>query len=241
MASREKISPHYDMLVEEAAVEELRGLGWDGACAVGGKKNDVKDFDLLSAAVVSGDVRNKAREALKKHDLAYFKLGGIDENRKASECWELDAFILTHDYVKNERPGKKPALDYVSLKNMTERGIYLIIPLNLLVEKTGFLKALTLDCLKRTARLARKAKTSLILASGAKDASELRSWEDLAHYGSIIGVPKQEIKRTVSDNPHLLAGKARDRKNPDIILSGLKVLEWGELAPRKEKGMFGWY
>ncbi|MFH1835073.1 MAG: RNase P subunit p30 family protein [Methanobacteriota archaeon] len=231
----------FDLLVGESLVDELAGLGFSGACVVGKGLLAPKGFQLLCSKVVSDPVQNNARNALSSHDLVYFELADDVSNRKASECWEVDAFIVSADFVKNYRPLRKPALDFVSLKNMGERGIAIIIPVSLLLESTGFFRANTLNCFKRLVRLAGKAKVDVVLASGAKEKYGIRSPKDLMAVGVALGIPANVVVKTVSDNPLRIVNRAESRTDPNVILEGLTVLEWGDQKPVDKKRLWGFY
>ena len=229
----------FDMLVENPGLcEGIKALGFDGACFIG-ENPGVADF--YSAGIVSGEVVKSARKILEKHDLAYYNLGELTANRRASECWELDAMVCSPDFLKESRPGKRLALDYVSLKNMSERGIALIIPLSITLRFRGFLRASTINTLINTVRLAGKAGVKVITASGAANQYQLRSSQDLACFSQVLGVPEHELVRTVSSNPEALISKSADRRDPDVITSGLRVIKWGLQMKNQGKRMYGWY
>ena len=228
----------YDLLVSDAKLGgQLMDLGWTGACFSRGAPESGKGFESLSAKLVSGDVIKNARKSLDTHDLIYFELSDLSANRKASECWEVDAFIVSDEYVKQARPGKKLTLDYVSLKNMAEKGIALIIPLNLLLARNGYTRATAVNTLIKTVKLARKAKTTIVLASGAENKEQLRTPLDMTYYGKLIGVSATESRKSILR----VIFKAKDRKNPDVITAGLTVVNWGKQKPAEKKRMFGWY
>ena len=79
------------------------------------------------------------------------------------------------------------------------------------------------------------------MASGARNLSELLSPCDLLFFGGIIGLPENEVEKAVSENSRALIEKASDRNNPNVILSGLTVVEWGEQKRASEKKKYGWY
>jgi len=232
----------YDIYVAAGGCRhDLRTLGWKGACFLSPEEGSEAGFETLSCEMVSGDVRKNAQKTLEGHDLAYFELATPEENRGASECWELDAFIASDEYVRNTRPGRKPLLDYVALKGMSERGIALIVPFRVVVARSGYLRATAIDCLRRTVYLARKAKVPVVLASGASEPEGLRAPLDLASFGVFLGMSEDDSVRAVSDNPRSVFEKARDRKNPDVILAGLTVVAWGSQKQTQKKRQFGWY
>jgi RNase P/RNase MRP subunit p30 len=234
---------YYDMLVGSRGLAgDAKTLGLSGACFTGGGVKSCVDFEAYSCAVVSGDVRKNAQKALEKYDLVYVEVSSSQEvNRKASECWEVDAFVVSEEYVKGFRPIGKPMFDYVSLNNMTERCIALILPFRIILSCSGYHRATALDCLRRTVFLARKAGVKIVLASGAIGRDELRSPLDLASFGRTVGLPEDDAIGGVSDNPQRLAEKAKDRMNPDVLLAGLKVVDWGNQKPNPNKKKFGWY
>ena len=87
--------------------------------------------------------------------------------------------------------------------------------------------------------LARKYGTPLVLTSGARDKWGLRAPGELMAFGKCLGMTELEARDAVS--PAALLKKVSDRKNPNVILKGLEVLEWGKSKSKDKKKMFGWY
>ena len=88
--------------------------------------------------------------------------------------------------------------------------------------------------------LARKYKVPVVIMSCAKNKFDLRSPRDLISVGKFLGLSEDESKLAVSKNPQKIIERSKDRKNPNILIKGLEVIDWGKQKP-KQKKMYGWY
>lgn len=224
-----KMNTPYDLNVRSVeSLDYLHKLGWDGACLVqpydkkGLKKTTSKELDLLTAAEITGDIRKNARRALDHVDLVF----AAGNAREASECWEVDAIYACRD------------IDNVVARFMRERDIALMIDFSELLDARS--KSKVIRVISKNVLLARKYKIPIVMASGAITRFGIRSPRDLACVATLFGLRVTEVKRTVVDNPQQLVRKARDRKDPNVILKGLRVVSWGAQRPQTKK-YWGWY
>ncbi len=245
----------YDLHVgffDEDVIKLLEHFGYSGICIVGDvkdiKKNKEKipriktKLDILTGALVkSKDVKKEARSALEIADLILVSGGDDDTNRNASECWECD--ILCHPESGDRRDAmdyKNSGLDHAMARFMAERKIALEINFSEIMNSYGGVRSQLIGRIGQNIKLARKYKTPIIIASGASEKFGLRAPRELMAFGKFLGLTEQESKDALTKNPQLLVKKARDRKNPDILLEGLEVVEWGE-QEKKKKQQYGWY
>ncbi len=259
---------YYDLHVHlDNNLNDLKGriklakhMGWNGICLTADFQDTetIKEFSekiddmrketkltLLIGAEITAksiqELQKNSRKALSCVDLSLVNGGGDEINRAASECWEVD--ILCHpeklaekDFMKQKNSG----VDHVMAKLMAERLIALEFNFSEILNSYGMLRSHVLGRMRQNVMLARKYKALMILTSGAQDKWELRAPGELIAIGKAIGMTQIEAKLAVSENPSRLLKKSKDRKDPNIILKGLDVVEWGDQKPR-EKRMYGWY
>ena len=233
----------YDLNVggrAEEILETAKILGWDGVCLTGKARKEVSGLDVLTGAMIAAPVRKNARKALELVDMALVEGGDESVNRMASECWEVD--VLAHserntnkDFMHQRNSG----IDHIMARFMKERGIAIEISFTEVLNSSGNSRARILGRMRQNVMLARKYGTPLVLTSGARDKWGLRAPGELMAFGKCLGMTELEARDAVS--PAALLKKVSDRKNPNVILKGLEVLEWGKSKSKDKKKMFGWY
>jgi ribonuclease P/MRP protein subunit RPP1 len=244
----------------EGRVKLAEQLGWDGICLTADFQ-DIKTLkvfsdrisdmrketvmDLFSGAEITGKsaqgFQKDSRKALDYVDLILVRGGGDEVNRSAAECWEVD--LLCHpeklaekDFMKQRNSG----IDHVMAKFMAERLIGMEFNLTEILNSYGMLRSQVLGRMHQNVVLARKYSVSMILTSGGQGNWELRAPRDLISIGNILGMTPGEAKEAVSENPSKILRKSGDRKNPNILLKGLDVVEWGDQKQRGKRA-YGWY
>jgi len=239
----------YDLNVgvgDEEILKTAQTLGWDGVCLTRDVKkgdgkfcDEVSGLDVLTGAMIPSPIRKNARKALELADMVLVEGGDESVNRKASECWEVD--VLAHperntnkDFMHQRNSG----IDHIMARFMKERCIAIEINFSEVLNSSGNSRARILGRMRQNVMLARKYKTPVVLTSGARDKWGLRAPGELMAFGRCLGMTELEARTAVC--PAALLKKVSDRKNPDIILKGLEVLDWGKSKP-KEKKMCGWY
>ncbi len=243
----------YDLNVNGRVEEILKNaeiLGWDGICLTREFNRDFREFhdevsglesnlDILLGARISAPIQKNARKALDLADVIL--VGGGDEivNRKASECWEVD--ILSHperNQSKDFMHQRNSGIDHVMARFMRERGIAIEINLSEVLNSSRILRARILGRMRQNVILARRYKTPMVLTSGTRDMWGLRAPGELMAFGRCLGMTDLEAKNAVS--PTGILRKVRDRKDTNVILKGLEVIDWGGSKPEKKR-MYGWY
>ncbi|OYT26757.1 MAG: hypothetical protein B6U97_03110 [Candidatus Altiarchaeales archaeon ex4484_96] len=206
--------------------EEVKSLG------------ESSNLRYYCAALVDKPVRKNARKALKEADFVY-ALGNM---REASECWEVDMLCIPHqkeegDYMKQRNSG----IDHIIARNMAERFIALELNFSDILHTRGRERAVILGRMRQNIRLAHKYDIPLVLTTGSDNLADLRTPMDMLSLARLLGLKPDKAKDTLYSNPNRLLKKSADRRDPNVILKGLKVLDWGNLDKPKEKKMFGWY
>ncbi|MFH0861264.1 MAG: RNase P subunit p30 family protein [Candidatus Altiarchaeota archaeon] len=236
MAGLGKVRGYYDLHLEGAGASKyLQMLGWDGGvlcvdCKHGQRRPEAKG--LLTAACIGGDFQKNARTALDSFDLVYAKPDNDKALREACECWEVDMILHASGSLK---------LDSAMAKLAAEREIAFEINLSVVLEAYGVRRSSILNALHGNLILARKYGMPVVLSSGARGEFEARSPKDMVSFAVLLGLPKDEAVRSVSDNPMELVSRAARRADPNVLLGGLRVVSWGQTTPTCPKRKWGWY
>ncbi len=232
-------------------LEQLESLGWDCVCFTKEFGSGFSDFlreveglrknsplRLLTGALLNKPVRRNARKALDKADLVFVE----GQAREASECWEVD--IISHPEKEAERDFMKQrdsGVDHIIAKNMSERFIALELNFSDILHSRGRSRAILLGRIRQNIKIALKYNTPIVFTTGSDKLSDLRSPGEMVSLARVLGMDEEKAKATLSSNPSRLIEKSRKRRDPNTILKGLEVVDWGELKKPSRKKMYGWY
>lgn len=253
---------YYDLHVSakdfEEKIELAEHLGWNGICLVEDFDSNFKSFsekiknvkekskiDILIGAKIStkipNEIQRKSRAALEYADLILVDGGDEDINRAASECWEVD--ILCHPEIigKDFMDQKNSGVDHIMARFMSERVIALEIDFSRILNSYGMLRSQMMGRMRQNVMLARKYEVPIVITSNAEDRWSLRAPRELISMGLSLGMTGETAKKAVEENPLKIIKKSRDRKDPNVIMKGLEVIDWGNSKPMEKKRMYGWY
>jgi len=166
----------YDFWVEnynEETKKLLKKLGFSGACVFGEAED--KGFILVKGKSIKSKT-NETAEFL------------ILENR--------DEKIHRAAIKNNSVDGIRSFVNYPAIKEMAERKIALVICFNDLLNSSDPKK--TLYLMKKSITLAKKYKTPIVIASGARNNWELRSTSELIGFGEVLGLNAEEAKKALN-------------------------------------------
>ena len=235
-------------------------LGWGGVCishefdsGFGSYKEEINkvkketNIDILAGAMISvkspEEVQAKARLAIQAGaDLVLVEGGDEEINRAASECWEVD--VLCHPEKvsgKDLMDQKNSGIDHVMARFMAERCIALEINFSEILGSYGMGRSQVMARMRQNVMLAKKYGVPLAMTTGAQDKYCLRSPRDLLSVGLSLGMDEDLARKALTDHPLRIVKKSRDRKDPDLLLKGLLVTDWGASENSKRKKMSGWY
>ncbi len=252
---------YYDLHINPEDLETVNiaeRLGWGGICVVKDFDTNLREFSerikllkekskvelFIGAEIkteIPQEIPKKARTALEYVDIILVSGGVEGVNRAVSECWEID--ILCHP----ERTGEKDQMDYknsgidhVTAKFMSERFIAIEINFSEVLNSSGVLRSRILGRMRQNLVLAKKYNVPVVITSGARDVWGLRAPRELIAFGISLGMKEDYANACVEKIPGLIIKKAKDRKDPNVIMEGLEVVSWGNLTHQKKK-MYGWY
>jgi len=229
----------------------LESLGWYCVCFTKEFDSGFRDFlgevealrkdsplKLYTGALVTKPVRRNARKALDKADLVFVE----GQAREASECWEVDLVSRPEkeaekDFMKQRNSG----VDHIIARNMSERFIALELNFSDILHSRNRARATLLGRIRQNIKVALKYNTPLVFTTGSDRLSDLRSPGEMISLARVLGLSEEEAKATLSSTPFKLIEKSGDRRDPNILLKGLEVLDWGELKKPSRKKMYGWY
>jgi len=167
----------YDFWVEnynEETKKLLKKLGFSGACIFGAEVED-KGFILAKGKSIKA----------KTNETADFL---VLENR--------DEKVQRAAIKNNSFDGIRSFVNYPAIKEMAERKIALVICFNDLLNSSDTKK--TLYLMKKSVTLAKKYKTPIVIASGAKNNWELRSASELIGFGEVLGLTAEDAKKALN-------------------------------------------
>ena len=245
-----------DLCVTNASAkvaETAAKLGWSHICFARDLKSEsfktfaqearcleTKDLSVYVGAIISSNIAENARRALEHADLVIVEAAGEEAFRQASESHEVDLIVGAEKYVERDPMDfRGSGLDHVMMKFMAERKIGYAIKFSDILASYGGGRIQLLGRIRQNIKLAVKYKVSVVGISGAASEYELRGPLEMAAYLSYLGLG-QTAEKAVSDNPLRLLQKSEDRKNPDVITEGVKVVDWGG-QQKKPKKKHGWY
>lgn len=242
-------------LANKETVDLAAELDWRNICLCTSKldkrfleqigKLESSNLQIHSGFITRDDIRKSARKALDLgFSLVVAEPASDNSCREATECWEVDVLLApekTADDGRDYMDQKNSGLDHVMAKFMAERDIALGLDYSYVLDTWGMKRSQIIGRVKQNIRLARKYGIPLIATSGATDASGLRAPLDLIAFYETIGLSRDEALNSVTKNPLKLIAGAKDRENPDKIMKGFEVVNWGSQKPSKEKKKYGWY
>ncbi len=241
-----------DLYCGVEAVKEAYDAGYDKVCiAIPFSKNALFDKevkrirsdhpDVMVGAVISKDIQTTAKKAMTNADLVIADVSASDGPRYACECWEVDLIVNPE---RNEDRDKlyNPAsgLDMVCASMASERGIGYIINIANVIGSRGISRSRTIARISQNIKLCTKVGMPTILTSGAVDGLGIRNPQDIINLSLDLGMDEGNSQLSLTRHPSTYLKRASDRKDPNIITDGLRVLEWGG-QNRKDNKKFGWY
>jgi len=234
-------------------------LGWSGICVVQsfdagyrdflsalGAAGKVSQIEVFAGAMITAEkpqeVEKKARAALEAGADIVLVAGGDPEiNRAASECWEVDILCHPEKVSGRDLPDQKNSgLDHVMAGYMAERCMAIEINFSELLYSYGMVRSQMMGRMRQNVMLAKKYDVPLIIASGG-DAFSLRAPEDLYSVCITLGMDAGFAKKVLAENPSRMVKKARDRKDPNVLMKGVSIVSRPDGEPSKRKKMSGWY
>ncbi|MEA1925080.1 MAG: RNase P subunit p30 family protein [Candidatus Altiarchaeota archaeon] len=232
-------------------LDRLESLGWDCVCFTKELGSGFRDFlgevealradsslELYTGALVNKPVRRNARKALDNADLVFVE----GQAREASECWEVDVISrpekeAERDFMKQRDSG----VDHIIAKNTSERFIALELNFSDILHSKGRARATLLGRIRQNIKVALKYNTPLVFTTGSDKPSDLRSPREMVSLARVLGLSEEAAKATLLSTPYRLIQKSRKRRDPNTILKGLEVVDWGTLKKPPGKKMYGWY
>lgn len=234
-------------------------LKWKGICLVE-YFNDLNNFkkfrenvlnlkkdagiEIFIGAEIKGKNRNEiqknAQKSMNYADII-FACGSFDINREFAEVWGID--VLAHPEAQVQKDfmdQKNSGIDHIIANLLFEHKTAVEINFSNILNTYGLVRAQVMGRMSQNIKLARKYNCLSILASDASDMWGMRAPREFIAVGKTLGMTEHEAKSSITTNPEKIIQKSLDRGSPDVILSGLEVLKWGE-QERQEKKMFGWY
>ena len=237
----------------ERILERAEQLEWSGICLTSHFEKNFSEFskkaeklkakgsiEIFTGAEINENIRKNSIEALKYSDFNFAACTGEDATRNASDCWELHVLCQENPKERDFMDQKNSGIDHIVAKLLKEKGIALELNFSDFLNSYGMARAQRIGRARQNILLARKYKILLIITSGAKDIYGMRAPRELISFGKILGMTDGEAKNALEKNPLVIIKKSADRKNPDKLLTGLEVVNWGKQkkAVKKPHGFY---
>jgi len=239
-------------------VKTAEKLGWHGICLVE-YFNDLNNFKKFSEGVLNlkkdtaleiftgakikakniKDIRKNARKSLNYADII-FACGDFNINREF-QIPEIDVLSYPERGIQRDfNDQKNSGIDHIISKLLAGHKAAYEINFSGILDSYGIVRAQIMGRIIQNIKLSRKYNFLTILASGAGDMYGMRAPLDFIAVAKALGMTGTEAKNSVTRNPEKILVKSINRKNPDVIMEGLEVVDWGGQKPDGNK-MFGWY
>jgi RNase P/RNase MRP subunit p30 len=76
----------------------------------------------------------------------------------------------------------------------------------------------------RNVMLAEKYGVNVVVTSGAGSIWEMRAGRELAALAYVVGMTREHAVRTTSSIPESIIARALERKRPDFVMPGVRVV-----------------
>jgi RNase P/RNase MRP subunit p30 len=203
----------YDFWIENFDDETkklLKRFGFSGACLFG-TQNVSDSFIMLGKSI-----KNKSNET------TFPKAPEVPSAADFLVLWNNDEKVQRAAIKSNSVDGIRAFVKYPAVKEMAEKRIALVICFSDLLNAYDQKKMLFL--MRRSVGLAKKYKTPIVIASGAKDNSELRAVSELVALGEVLGLNAGDAKKALGWFQEKLLERAKLKREGRYISLGVTVI-----------------
>jgi len=197
----------WDFWIEEFDEKLLKKLGYDGVCIFGEAESE--KIKILKGKKISVKDTNELKKI--KNLKANFLMLTNTKERFQKIAIKRCLVDGVHSFVK-----------YPLIKEMAEKNIAVVISFNDLLKSREPQK--TIAKMRRTIRLAKKYKTSIVIVSGAKTKWELRGASELIAFGEILGLQRNEAKKALYEFQNKIAEREELKKKGKYVMPGIKII-----------------
>jgi RNase P/RNase MRP subunit p30 len=201
----------YDFWIEnpdEETKKLLVKLGFSGACIFNAIAED-KELVLIKGKAV----KNKSSE-----NADFIVLENSDEKVQRAA-------------IKNSSvDGIRAFVRYPAIREMAEKKIALVLCFSDLLNSNDLRK--TIYLMRRSISLAKKYKTPIVIASGAKNKWELRAASELVAFGEVLGLDANTAKKALYSFQEKIIERTKLKKEGRYISSGVTVAKGGTAHAR---------
>lgn len=197
----------WDFWIEEYDEKILINLDFKGICTF--KKIESNKIEVLIGEKINAKNTNDLKNKVKKSATNFLILENKEEKlqRIAIKTCSVDAI--------------KAYVDYPAIKEMAEKNVALLICFSDFLNSKD--KSRTLYLMQKSITLAKKYKTPIIIASGAKNKWELRSPSELIAFGEILGLKTIEAKCALKSFQEKIRKREKLKKEGKYIYPGIEL------------------
>ncbi len=198
----------WDFWIEEFDEKILINLDFKGICTF--KKIESNKIEVLIGEKINAKNTNDLKNKVKKSTANFLILENKEEKlqRIAIKTCSVDAI--------------KAYVDYPAIKEMAEKNVALLICFSDFLNSKD--KSRTLYLMQKSVALAKKYKTPIIIASGAKNKWELRSPSELIAFGEMLGLEKNQSKKALYDFQNKIYERETLKKQNKYVQPGVKII-----------------
>ena len=198
----------WDFWIEEFDEKILIDLSFKGICTF--KDSKSKKIKILHGNIIEAKNSNELKLKTKKSKANFLILENTNEKmqRIAIKTCSVDAI--------------KAYVDYPAIKEMAEKNVALLICFSDFLNSKD--KSRTLYLMQKSVALAKKYKTPIIIASGAKNKWELRSPSELIAFGEMLGLEKNQSKKALYDFQNKIYERETLKKQNKYVQPGVKII-----------------
>ena len=129
------------------------------------------------------------------------------------------------DVLCHPEAGRKDSgMDHVMAKQASIYNVAIELNFRHFLEASKKQRAHILAHMRRNVMLAEKYGVNVVVASGAESVWQMRAGRELAALAYLAGMTREQAVRTTSTIPESIISTAMERKSPDFVMPGVRVL-----------------
>jgi ribonuclease P/MRP protein subunit RPP1 len=164
------------------------------------------------------ELKSKVERFRKHADVILVSGGNVEINRAACENPFVD--VLCHP----EAGRKDSGMDHVMAKQASIYNVAIELNFREFLHASKKQRSHILAHMCRNVMLAEKYGVNVVVTSGAGSIWEMRAGRELAALAYVVGMTREHAVRTTSSIPESIIARALERKRPDFVMPGVRVV-----------------
>ncbi len=181
--------------------------------------SDVKVYvGIEIKAETPKELKSKVERFRKLADVILVSGGEVEINRAACENPFVD--VLCHP----EAGRKDSGIDHIMAKQAAMHNVAIELNFHQFLSAGRKQRSHILAHMRRNVMLAEKYGANIVVTSGAESVWEMRAGRELAALAYVAGMSREQAVRTTSTIPESILARAMERKSPDFVLPGVRIV-----------------